>query len=154
MKKMILFGLALSLLASCNSGKKSQTNEAEMKTEQIEAMADAHNAQNSLDYYGIYQGITPCADCEGIKVTVTLNADSTYTLQNVYLKNGEEVLPSEFAGKYSWDEKGFVITLEGVTDAPSRFFVGEGSLSILDADGNKIETELAEHYVLKQIETF
>lgn len=153
MKQLLLISLSLLILAGCNSAKKSENSESESKSEQTEAIADTHNARNSLDYYGTYEGVTPCADCEGIKVTVTLNKDDTFILKNVYLKNGEEILPSEYTGEFSWDDTGFKITLNGVEEAPSQFFVGEGSLTILDREGNKIDTVLAEHYVLKQIET-
>lgn len=156
MKKIILIsmGIAMMLLVGCNSSKKADNQEADAQTEQTEVVADDHSAKNSLDYYGVYEGITPCADCEGIKVTVTLNKDNTYAIKSVYQKNGEEIAPSEHSGNFTWNETGFIITLEGATDVPNRFFVGEGSLTIVDEDGHQISAELAEHYILSQKETF
>lgn len=150
MKKLILlFSVLLVFFVACNSKKKTEENQTDTTTSEV---IDGHNAQNSLNYYGTYEGVTPCADCEGIKVIVSLNQDDTYTLKNIYLKNGEEANPSEFTGKFTWDETGSIITLDGATDVPSRFFVGEGSLTILDEKGERISGELAEHYVLEQIE--
>lgn len=153
MKKILILGLSLALFAACgqtNKQKEGQEAEAATTTEEV----DMHNAQNSLSYFGVYEGVTPCADCEGIKVKVTINKDDTFSLHNAYIKNGKEEQPTDFTGKYVWDETGSIITLEEVKDAPSKFFVAEGSLIILDQEGNKIEGELADKYVLTQIETF
>lgn len=155
MKKIILFSLVLSTFVACNSTSKSDKNETSSTTTQETIVeADSHNAKNSLDYYGIYEGITPCADCEGIKVTVTLNKDETFTIKNVYLKNGKEIQPSEFTGKFTWNDKGSIITLNGVKDVPSYFFVGEGNLTIIDSEGKDINPEMIDNYTLKQIKTF
>lgn len=155
MKKIILSSFILVfLIVACNSSKKTENQNSNTNAETSEVIADSHNAQNSLDYYGIYEGITPCADCEGIKVTVTLNKDTTFALQNVYLKGGEEILPTEFTGKFTWNDNGSIITLNGVKEAPSLFFVTEGKIIIVDEKGNKIDTELEEYYILKQIKVF
>ena len=37
-----------------------------------------HNAQSSLDWAGEYKGLTPCADCSGIKTKLILKSDHTY----------------------------------------------------------------------------
>jgi copper homeostasis protein (lipoprotein) len=37
---------------------------------------DEHNAKNSLDYIGMYKGIVPCADCEGIETILNLRDES------------------------------------------------------------------------------
>lgn len=152
MKKLILFCLLAGALTACKPGPKSSENaqESTPAAQGSTIEADTHNARNSLDYYGVYEGVTPCADCEGIKVTVYLKKDETYTLKNVYLKGGKELNPSEYSGKFTWDDKGSVVTLEGVKDAPSHFFVTEGYLIIVDAEGKQIDSSLAEHYKLKQ----
>lgn len=155
MKKILILGLSVALFAACGqTNKQKEGQEAEATTEEVAQVIDEHNAQNSLSYFGVYEGVTPCADCEGIKVKVTINKDETFTLHNAYIKNGKEEQPTDFTGKYVWDETGSIITLEGVKDVPSKFFVAEGRIIILDQEGNKIEGELADKYVLTQIETF
>lgn len=156
MKKLILFCLVAASLVACKPSPKNTENAEELTSaaQIVEIEADTHNAQNSLDYYGVYEGITPCADCEGIKVSVVLNKDETYTLKQVYIKNGKELNPTEFSGKFTWNDKGAMITLEGRGDFPSRFLVSEGALIIVDAEGKQIDSNLAEHYRLKQVEVY
>lgn len=155
MKKLLVFGLALALFASCGQANKQKEGEETVATEEATAAElgnDGHNAQNSLDWFGTYEGVTPCADCEGIKVKVTLNEDLTYAIHNAYIKNGKEESPTDFTGKFVWDESGSVITLEGVKDVPTKYFVAEGSIIILDQEGKRIEGALADNYVLNKID--
>lgn len=156
MKKLILFCMLTASLAACKSGPKNAENAQEptSATQEVAAEPDMHNAQNSLDYYGVYEGVTPCADCEGIKVTLTLKKDETYTLKQVYVKNGKELNPAEFSGKFSWNDKGSIVTLGGIKDAPAHFFVAEGYVNIVDADGKPIDANLAEQYRLKQVSVY
>ena len=48
-----------------------------------------HNSRNSLDWDGIYSGILPCADCEGIKTDIQLHKDGTYRMARKYLGMGD-----------------------------------------------------------------
>jgi uncharacterized lipoprotein NlpE involved in copper resistance len=113
-----------------------------------EGFTDAHTSQNSLDYWGIYKGILPCADCEGIELTVELNSDFSYTKKTTYLGKGDGK-PIETSGTYSWNEAGNTISLAG-EGAPNQYFVGENVLFHLDMDGNRITGELAEKYRLNK----
>lgn len=152
MKKILLFFACTILLASC-SNKKAQQDETATEQNEVSQVVDTHNAQNSLSYYGVYEGVLPCADCEGIKVKVTLQKDTTYLYEQEYLTTKVEETKSSFNGKFAWNEEGNKITLEGMEgQGSSQFFVAESQLFVLDTEGNKIEGELAEHYVLKQIE--
>ena len=44
----------------------------------------AHNSENALDWPGVYRGMIPCADCEGIKMQLRLTQDGTYQLASLY----------------------------------------------------------------------
>jgi uncharacterized lipoprotein NlpE involved in copper resistance len=100
-----------------------------------------------LDWAGVYTGILPCADCEGIKVQLILNADETYEKSYIYI--GKSDTPFVFSGTFMWDDAGGKITLSCENfDFPIRYKVGEGKLFQLDIDGNSITGELAERYVL------
>lgn len=153
MKKVLLLSAVVFGLFSCNSKSNSEKTENPTTTDST-TLVDEHTSQTSLDYYGVYEGLTPCADCEGIKMKVTLSKDGTYLLETAYVKNGEDVLPSEESGQFTWAKDGSTIKLEGIKDGPNQFFVGEGHLSILDQEGNKIESSLKDMYVLKQVEVF
>lgn len=144
MKSTLINSLGLILLlvvSSCNSGTKKETQ----PMDQMEATAD--NSQNSLDWAGTYEGVVPCADCEGIKTVVTINADNTYLAKETYLRN--EPTSFEFKGTFKWDGQGEKLLLSDSERHP--YFVGENTLTLLDADGNRPTGELESAYVLKKV---
>ena len=145
-KTIATIGFASAVLLSFTACNTTKTNSDSVKNE----IADHHNAKNSLDYDGIYQGTLPCADCEGIKTTVYINRDNTYVLKQEYLgKSGNSI---EEKGKYVWDKNDNQFTLQP-SDAKGqtlKFFVGERTLTMLDTSGNKITGNLAGNYILSK----
>ncbi len=107
-----------------------------------------HTSQNSIDYAGIYKGVTPCADCEGIETELTLKMDNSFVLSQKYLGKGEDAIAVRM-GRFQWVDGG-TIELVGISDGPSRFKVGEGRIWQLDMMGKKIEGALEEKYILKK----
>ncbi|MDR2166138.1 MAG: copper resistance protein NlpE [Zoogloeaceae bacterium] len=57
---------------------------------------------------GVFQGVLPCADCEGIRTTLTLSGDGAFVLESSYLKNGEQPAPTQTG---TWKRTGTVIEL-------------------------------------------
>lgn len=112
------------------------------------AIDPAHNSANSLDWAGTYSGVTPCADCPGIKTDMTLNNDATYSLSEQYLE--KEKKPRTFKGKFSWDEKGSIITLDAEGDH-HKFKVMEGKLQILDKFGDAKQGGRADEFMLAKV---
>ena len=112
------------------------------------ARPDGHTAANSLDWSGTYQGVIPCADCEGIQTVVTLNKDMTYAFSATYL--GKPGKPFEKTGTFSWNEAGNTVILAGLENRPNKYFVGERYLLQLDVEGRKIEGASASLYRLQQ----
>lgn len=108
----------------------------------------SHNAANSLDWHGTYTGVLPCADCEGISSTLTLNADETYHLITVYL--GREDGEYHSRGTFSWNEAGNTVRLNDFESGPGLYFVAENRLFHLDMDGNRITGDLAGRYILEK----
>ncbi|MDP5188405.1 copper resistance protein NlpE [Rheinheimera baltica] len=109
-----------------------------------------HSARNSLDWVGTYEGMLPCADCEGINTTVVLAADFSYQLTRVYV--GKDAMALNSRGQFSWNEAGSTVLLEA--EQPVQFFVGENQLFMLDPLGKRITGELAARYRLtKQQDT-
>ncbi|MEK6478795.1 copper resistance protein NlpE N-terminal domain-containing protein [Catalinimonas sp. 4WD22] len=128
---------------ACNSQKSSASEEENASS----AMApDTHNSQNALDWFGNYMGTLPCADCAGIKTTITLNQDQTYQLTRVYQGESEDTFEED--GQFEWNNEGNTITLRGIEDGPNQYFVGENFLRQLDMQGERISGELAENYIL------
>lgn len=145
MKKVyLLLGIAV-LLASCNL-KKDEAKDKVIVEEETIVVKDAHNAQNSLDVNGVYEGKLPTASGEGMDVKVTLSGD-TYKKSVSYI--GKSDKPIETSGKFTWDNTGSIITLVG-EEAPNKYFVGENTLTHLDIDGKKITGNLADMYILRK----
>lgn len=92
----------------------------------------------------MYEGVLPCASCEGIQTTLTLQADNSFELKSIYLGKDESIF--KVAGKFDWDSNGSKITLSD----GSKYLVGENQLLMLDTEGNRITGGLAEHYILKK----
>jgi len=82
MKKQFLFItlVLFTIITACNSNPKPEQN--------LDAMPD--NSLTSLDWPGIYRGVLPCADCEGIETEIKINADLTYVISSTYLGKNEE----------------------------------------------------------------
>lgn len=112
-------------------------------------MSMGDNSRTSLDWNGTYLGNLPCASCEGIETKITLNTDGTYHYTTHYF-GLNDALEHEFLGKFTWDETGSIITLQGVNGIPGKYKVGENQLWHLDMDGNRITGDLADRYILKK----
>lgn len=118
MKKILLASVAL-VLASCGS---------------------------KAPYEGTYEGIFPCADCDGINVSLTIGKD-TYTSEEVMNE-----LTDEDNGKVSYDAQNKVLTLtsEKENGKIQQYQVKEdGSIVFLD-EGKEITGTLASYYILKK----
>jgi copper homeostasis protein (lipoprotein) len=107
---------------------------------------NSDNSRNSLDWSGMYYGVLPCADCEGIETTVQLNKDNTYTLSTKYA--GKETTAKTVGGSFGWSVAGNIIILQN--QQRGSFVVGENKLVQLDQDGKIITGELADRYILKK----
>jgi uncharacterized lipoprotein NlpE involved in copper resistance len=110
---------------------------------------EAHTSRNSLDWEGIYTGVLPSDDCEGIDTSISLNKDQTYLLKLRYLgtpeKESKEIISE---GKFTWDENGNNITLERAKDGFRKFKVGENFLMPLDKNAKEIEGISGNNYKL------
>ena len=135
-------------LTSCKKNTDEKKVEDAVETTDTSFQGqDEHTSQNSLDWSGTYQGTVPCADCEGIDLTLSLNEDGTFVEKLVYL--GKEDNTFEHSGTFTWDETGSIIRLKQ-GDNVSQYKVKEGSLQGLDENGNPIEGPLASQYNLKK----
>ena len=141
-KKLFMFVCSCALLTACgNSEKKS--GEADAASVEV---SDMHNAEISLDYEGTYKGVFPAADCPGIETTLTLNADKTFALHQVYIDQKD----GTFDEKGTYTVEGDLLTLQVEGGETSYYKVEENRLRLLDADKNEITGELAENYILNK----
>lgn len=146
LKPIILSLTACLILAAC--GPAPTEPQTATPTEVVATANSSHNSANSLDWAGVYQGVVPCADCEGIRTSLTLKMDNSYQLSSTYL--GKDAAPFEQQGHFEWDATGSVIRLLDQHDGPAFYKVGENQLIQLDMQGQQITGELAEHYQLKK----
>ncbi len=124
MKALLLAFAASAALAACMPRHDGATA----------ALPDpAHNSRNSVDWAGVYEGVTPCADCPGIKMRLTLQADGRYELSTQYLER--QVTPQTVRGQFSWNTAGDTVTLDAAGH-DQQFRVGEGRLLQLNRDGS------------------
>jgi lipoprotein len=97
-------------------------------------------------YEGTYEGTFPCADCDGINVSLTIGKD-TYTSEEVMNE-----LTDEDNGKVSYNAQNKVLTLtsEKENGKIQQYQVKEdGSIVFLD-EGKEIIGTLASYYILKK----
>jgi len=151
MKNFLLYGLLFFAMGTMVVGCGS--NEAETdEPPTIQAAPDVEGAEGTastaIDWAGTYEGIVPCIDCEGIQTQLVLKEDKTYSLTVSYLGKGDGK-PAGVNGVWSW-KTGNIIQLNGENFGADQFFVREGFVEQLDAEGNKISGENAAKYLLKK----
>lgn len=152
-KATLLIVLAASLMFSCkNSEKKDVTSEEAVENTRADdsIVIDDHNSQNALDWAGVYEGTTPCADCEGIKTVLELKEDGTYILSQTYLGKPQDKNEFKRSGKFSWDESGSKVTLKD-GEEEMHYKVGENQLLMLNEKGKMIDGKMSDLYILKKI---
>ena len=99
--KKCLIAIVVVVLSNCQTQKTASSNQANEAMEKRDA---AHTSQNALDWDGIYRGVLPCADCEGIQTTIYLKKDLSFTTKTKYLGKSDSVY--ETTGKFKWNDKG------------------------------------------------
>ena len=111
---------------------------------------DAQTSETSLDWSGVYEGIMPCADCEGIQTSIALKEDKTYVGTYTYMGMHDGDSKRNEVGSFSWTEDGSTVILTPTDGAASRYKVGENQIILLDADGQVNTGALEKMYVLKK----
>jgi len=137
----------LTGLSACKSKNKGQVNpNANLQ------VATVDNSKNSLDWAGAYSGIIPCADCPGIEVQIILNSDNTFKMTQKY--QGKKNSVYSFSGTFRWNSGGNIVILNGLEKDrfPNQYLVGENTLRQLDMEGNVINGNLAQNYILNKAE--
>lgn len=141
---MYLAVIAAAMMVACNGKKTAQD---ETKNDSV-SVADSVSADVDLAAVaGTYEGTLPAADCPGIKTVLTINADSTYQLQQDYIdrKDGHD----EASGVLQVLD-GKVMMLVRPSSGEHSFYKVKDSKSIVMTDslGNEPEGETAKLYVL------
>lgn len=141
--KLFLTCCFIAILLSCQN--KKETNQ-EKKSLSLNDFPKVNNNQN---YVGVYQGILPCADCEGMETKITVNENNTYTKSVRYLGKGNKIF--EQKGTISWNTLGNVLELLEIQNSPNKYLVTTGKLTQLDLEGKIIEGSLEKEYELTKL---
>ena len=136
MKKYVLVVAVAAALFSCSGNPKADATQTDKNKQETAQVPDMHNAETSLDYWGVYEGTLPAASSPGIKTTLTLNKEKTFTLRSEYI-----------------DEKDVLTTKQEGGDI-TYYKVEEGQLKMLDQQKQPVTGDLAKFYILKQTKKF
>lgn len=146
MKKRIMFlaVAAVALMASCED-KKTAQNEAN-----ADSISVADTTMSALDLTavaGTYEGTLPAADCPGFKTVITINADSTYQMQQdaIDRKDGHD----EASGILEIKDDNLLVLVRPSSGDRTYIKVKDAdSIVLTDSVGNEPEGEIAKLYVL------
>lgn len=142
-KQILTFSFFAAMISAQSPAVLAETSEA--------IDHKSHHAQKPHEWPGIYNGLTPCPDCIGVKTSLALNANNTYILITQLLGKS----PRDFTekGKYTFDEGSSKITLTSRDgSATHRYLIGDNTITELDSQGNVHTGSNAEKYVLRRVD--
>jgi len=126
-------------------------------------IATVHNSRDSLDWWGLYQGVAPAASGMGIQKQLMIQYDGFFVLTFEHLF-GDMPVPEigrsftwsdrfqRVIGTIEWNEAGSIIRLAGLPpEMPPYYLVGEGVLVQLDMQGNPVEGDFAGRNILTRV---
>lgn len=140
-----IFFFLLLLGISCNKTKEGRPVET-LQIEDNQEFDNEHNAKNSLDYKGTYNGILPSGLGDSLDVTIEIGDSTFVKTVKTFKKKSHPIIST---GVYVWNREGNTISLNGVA-APNQYFVGENTLNQLDSSGKKIENAESENFTLSK----
>jgi len=146
--KQIAIILLIFLAFSCKT-PRSGVNQLENIQEESQTVDLAHNSQNSLRWADQYEGVLPCADCRGRKITLLLKKDGTYQKSTLYLGKSSAGFLED--GIFEWLPDGNRIKLTNNERNHTYFKVEENRLRLLDQKGNPIENNSGNLLLLKKL---
>lgn len=145
-KLLVMFSAAIFMATSFSCSSEKSLEQGDSVEISASSVAIGDNSQNSLDWKGVYKGVLPCADCEGIETTITLKSDGKFVRTLNYLGKEDGFFSEE--GAFQWNESGSKITISNLQGESQMYLVGENALFHLDKEGNRITGDLAAKYTL------
>lgn len=99
------------------------------------------NISESQKYHGVFYGLLPCKDCDGIKTTLSLKNRGNYLLVTQPAKASAREYFEK--GKYTWDDKNKMITLKSRKDSTIRKYriTDEKSITQLSSEGKPLKAK-------------
>jgi uncharacterized lipoprotein NlpE involved in copper resistance len=139
--KFVCSILFFILMTACNSSSDNiASTDSSYKT--VVPKTPVVNAEN-------YVGTLPCADCEGIAVSIQLNRDSTFIMNSVYKGSRVDSLNNHFNEMGSWRlHEPDTLYLVDANGHLTKYIKTDTALIQLDGDGKLITGPLASMFVL------
>ncbi|MCD8193108.1 MAG: copper resistance protein NlpE, partial [Tannerellaceae bacterium] len=114
-------------------------------TEEDVEIADMfHNAENSLDYWGTYDGTLPAADGTTMHIELTLNQDKSFSKRTAYTDRSPVAVYND-TGVYVVHRNLLTLHPEGKEE---YYKVEENRLRKLNEEKQEVEGELQDRYLL------
>ena len=152
MKKLVLLFVVAFQLLSCNSNKKEETIQDPLET------VDNESTESVLGQVMVYEGVLPCADCEGIETILKIYQGDgtmeshTFELTSMY-KGKQPEKKSVVTGNYNLerglekDPDGTIYILNYDKPVASQIFYGYSSndpdtIFLLNNKREKIKSKL------------
>lgn len=120
--------------------------------------SESDAARTSDDQAGLYRGVVPCADCEGIDVLLELREDGTFERVSRYVGASDEAHVS--SGRFGFAEGETrppagelqrLVVLDAGAPSEVAYRVETDGLRQLDRDRREITGDLADRYLLRRI---
>lgn len=152
----IVFCALLSLLNAAWAETDKEIQEKALKARELSHGTMDHSAHispkaSTSQFRGVFYGYLPCHEerCDGIKMTLSLNAKNNYLLviQPAKPQNRE----SFEKGKYTWDDNQGTLLLTPNKEAPQRRLAIQdaGTLRYLSNDGTHLTGD-PDRYLLQR----
>src|SRR6185312_12139056 len=120
-----IFSFAAFFQMSCNNGLPK-----------VAPVSQMDRGLNSSGFSGTFSGTTPCADCPGIKTTVSFKTDAAFIENMEYLERNTSFSDT---GKWQISDKIITVTFSS-NSSPERFYLvkSDSTIAMLDADKKEI----------------
>ena len=134
-------------LAGCNAHTSDDVAKADTTNTAQASTTTPANLTTAQQNAGVYSGVLPAADCEGIRTTLYIRPDGTYTRISEYI--GADTF--EEGGTWKTDDKG-VTHMKPANNQDPEWLMDfeETEVILLDPEGNPVKGSLADHYKLKK----
>jgi len=115
--------------------------------------AHVNPIDKSKDFHGVFYGFFPCADCNGIKTTLSLKQNNNYLLVTQPARESSREFYEK--GKYSWNDETRTVVLTPRKESTIRQYriENEGTLVQLNSDGTRMPSDEADRYTLRRSDT-
>ena len=151
-------GMTAITISSCQNRGKTPASTSIDTAAMTDTLSAAGNTEQATAIPAIqtrYAGTVPCADCEGIKMILTL-LNETYSLEETYLGKSDQALQSKgpmlIERGYEKDNDATLYILNPDSDTEKRYFVRltaqPGKLIMLDKDQKIITSKF--NYTLSE----